>query len=145
MGVPPPTPPLQCVDFFLNIPFPSLSQVAEETLAEIDVWTEKLRPTATRLSILYFCISYMGLIDPMYQYSLEYFNTLAKSRLEKSEKSEDIDERIKIIIADVTENVYLNICRGVFEDHKMIFSFMIVGEMLRNPTHAEFLGKTPML
>ncbi|CAD7972922.1 unnamed protein product [Amoebophrya sp. A25] len=117
---------------------------AEETLSQIDVVTETLRPTATRLSMLYFCIAYMGLIDPMYQYSLEYFSALAKQRLQKSEQSEDVDKRIMIIIEDITRSVYNNICRGLFEDHKMIFSFMITGEVLRNPGHAEYMGRQPI-
>eukprot|EP00392_Amoebophrya_sp_AT5.2_P005332 g5341.t1 len=116
---------------------------AEETLTKIDVVTETLRPTATRLS-MYFCISYMGLIDPMYQYSLEYFAALVKGRLQKSEKSEDQAKRIHIIIEDVTRSVYNNICRGLFEDHKMIFSFMIACEILKDPTHASFMGRTPI-
>ncbi|CAD7935566.1 unnamed protein product [Amoebophrya sp. A120] len=117
---------------------------AEETLTKIDEVTETLRPTATRLSMLYFCISYMGLIDPMYQYSLEYFAALAKGRLQKSEQSEDVNKRIMIIIEDVTKSVYLNICRGLFEDHKMIFSFMIACEVLKNATHANYMGRTPI-
>ena len=49
---------------------------AEETEREIDVTREKYRPVAFRASILYFCITDLGLIDPMYQYSLQWFTNL---------------------------------------------------------------------
>jgi dynein heavy chain len=117
---------------------------AEIAMAEIERVTEALRPCALRASILYFCIAEMGAIDPMYQYSLEFFNTLFSGRLEKSEKSEDLQTRINIILEDVTRNVYLSICRGLFEDHKMIFSFMIIAKILRSTVHSEFMGKTPI-
>ncbi len=49
---------------------------AEETEAEIDNTREKYRPVAYRASLLYFAISDLANIDPMYQYSLPWFNAL---------------------------------------------------------------------
>ena len=49
---------------------------AEETEAEIDNTREKYRPVAYRASLLYFAISDLAGIDPMYQYSLPWFNAL---------------------------------------------------------------------
>lgn len=43
---------------------------------------------ARRGSVLYFVIADLALIDPMYQYSLEFFSRLFNRRLDKSEKSD---------------------------------------------------------
>jgi dynein heavy chain len=51
---------------------------AEETEAEIDSTREKYRPVAYRASLLYFAISDLAGIDPMYQYSLPWFNALVR-------------------------------------------------------------------
>jgi dynein heavy chain, axonemal len=83
----------------------------------------------------------MGLIDPMYQYSLDFYANLIRSRLAKSPKDEDVAKRILIIIEDITRSCYLNICRGLFEDHKMIFSFLICSQILRSQVHSDFINK----
>eukprot|EP00933_Yihiella_yeosuensis_P014688 TRINITY_DN13064_c0_g2_i1.p1 TRINITY_DN13064_c0_g2~~TRINITY_DN13064_c0_g2_i1.p1 ORF type:complete len:1259 (-),score=321.04 TRINITY_DN13064_c0_g2_i1:1184-4960(-) len=117
---------------------------ADKAMLEIDSVREQLRPVATRASIIYFVVADLANIDPMYQYSLEYFVTLFQNRLRDSEMHEDVDERIQILIRDFTEFIYLNICRGLFEDHKMLFSFLITIQILRNQVHAKFIKKVPV-
>lgn len=115
--------------------------VAEKAMLEIDEVSRILRPVATRASILYFVIADLGRIDPMYQYSLEYFVSLFQLRLRESEKHDDVMKRINILLDDITRFMYLNICRGLFEDHKMLFSFLVCVQILRNPSHTKYIGK----
>jgi dynein heavy chain len=44
----------------------------------ISVAREKYRALATRGSVLYFVVAQLIDIDPMYQYSLKYFNQVCK-------------------------------------------------------------------
>jgi dynein heavy chain len=120
------------------------TEIAEKAMIEINEVTETLRPVATRASILYFVIADLGRIDPMYQYSLEYFVGLFQNRLRESEKSDDVLKRITIILNDFTRFMYLNICRGLFEDHKMLFSFLVCVQILRVEVHAKYIKRTPI-
>jgi len=121
------------------------TDIAEKAMIEINEVTETLRPVATRASILYFVIADLGTIDPMYQYSLEYFVNLFQIRLRDSEKSDDVLKRITLINDDFTRFMYLNICRGLFEDHKMIFSFLVCVQILRMEKHARYIGREPIV
>jgi len=64
--------------------------------------------------VIYFVISDLAVVDPMYQYSLDFFMKLFKRRLEVTEKKDKLQERINLLIEDITESFYLNICRGLF-------------------------------
>lgn len=46
----------------------------EATEEKISVARERYRSVATRGSVLYFVVAQLAEIDPMYQYSLKYFN-----------------------------------------------------------------------
>lgn len=104
---------------------------AEKTNVIITEQRESYRPVACRGSILYFVIADLATIDPMYQYSLEFFTNLFNKRLDKSEKNEDKDKRITIIIDDITTSFYVNICRGLFEKDKLMYSFLNTTSILR--------------
>lgn len=56
------------------------------TTEEIDKAREEYRSVAKRGSVIYFVISDLSFIDPMYQYSLEFFVKLFKRRLELTPK-----------------------------------------------------------
>ena len=51
----------------------------EATEEKITVAREKYRSVATRGSVLYFVVANLAEIDPMYQFSLKYFNQASES------------------------------------------------------------------
>jgi len=90
---------------------------------------EDYRSVAVRGSIIYFVIADLAMADPMYQYSLSYFRDLFNRCIEQSEKAESIEERLEILSENITFWVYLNICRGLFEKHKLTFAFLIAANI----------------
>ena len=75
---------------------------AEQTAKMINENRESYRSVARRGSVLYFVVADLALVDPMYQYSLDFFTKLFNRRLDKAEKSEVLQDRLAILIADVT-------------------------------------------
>ena len=68
----------------------------------------------------------------MYQYSLVYIKGLFNKAIEMSQKKKDLQERLNILIDNITRTIYTNVSRGLFEAHKIIFSFLIITSINRN-------------
>ena len=105
---------------------------SEKTEKMIEETRQKYYCVAKRGSIIFFVIADMSLIDPMYQYSLSYFNKLFNSCIDKSEKQNQLKKRLNILQNNITFWIYSNICRGLFEKHKLIFSFLICSNIMLN-------------
>lgn len=121
---------------------------SEATEEKISVAREKYRSVATRGSVLYFVVGNLAEIDTMYQFSLKYFTQVGEPQpieylsiiliiiffivikifnnvIETSEKSDVLEDRLGILYREITLAVYLNVSRGLFERHKLVFSFML--------------------
>ena len=60
---------------------------AEQTEQEIDSTRSKYIPVAVRTQLLFFCTTDLSNIDPMYQYSLEWFIGIFLNAIASAEKS----------------------------------------------------------
>jgi len=98
---------------------------AEATTKEINDTREGYRVVSTRGSVIYFVVANLALVDPMYQYSLQYYKELFTQRLQKTEKKEKLKERLELLIIDITRSIYSNVCRGLFEKDKLLLAFMM--------------------
>ncbi|CDQ98597.1 unnamed protein product, partial [Oncorhynchus mykiss] len=106
--------------------------VAEETERDIDATRLEYVPVAVRTQILFFCVSDLSNVDPMYQYSLEWFLSIFMSGIANSERADTVEQRIISINEFFTFSLYSNVCRSLFEKHKLMFAFLLCARIMMN-------------
>lgn len=102
---------------------------SETTTIEINATREQYRVVATRGSVIYFVVAALNLVDPMYSYSMAFYQALVLQRLQRTEKCAELSDRLQLLLSDLTKSIYFNVCRGVFEKDKLLFAFMIAARI----------------
>lgn len=98
---------------------------AEKTEESITAQRETYRSLAARGAILFFVVTSLAEIDPMYQFSLRYFTQVFCSVIEEPAPKMKHHERLKYLLENETYAIYANISRGLFEKHKLLYSFLL--------------------
>ncbi|RNC31006.1 dynein heavy chain, partial [Trypanosoma cruzi] len=106
-------------------------EVSERTQKDIELARNRYRPVATRGAIIYTVISQLSGLDHMYQISLDFFKKLFVQSLQRTEKSDDVDKRIALLLPAMTLNFYSTVCRGLFEKDKLLFVVMMFVQIFR--------------
>lgn len=99
--------------------------LAELTTIDINKLREGYRSVAKRGAILFFVLADMAAVTSMYQYSLISYLEVFIYSLKKAIPDPTLIKRLKNIIIMLTKNVYEYGCVGIFEKHKLLYSFQI--------------------
>ncbi|XP_040015424.1 dynein heavy chain 1, axonemal [Xiphias gladius] len=105
---------------------------AEKTERDIDATRLEYVPVAVRTQILFFCVADLSTVDPMYQYSLEWFLGIFMAGIANSERADTVKKRITNINEFFTFSLFSNVCRSLFEKHKLMFAFLLCTRIMMN-------------
>jgi dynein heavy chain len=119
---------------------------AKKTALEIEATRESYKGVAKRGAILCFALFGLSEISDMYEYSLNSYMTVFMNALETSKKDNVLQARLKFITDKLTQLVYEFTCMGIFERHKLMFSFQMTtmimdGDDILNKEELDFFLK----
>ena len=100
-------------------------KIANKTEEEIDETRNGYKPVSVHSSVLFFCISELANIDPMYQFSLPWFINIYHKSIRECERRGGTSDRITDLNNHFTSVIYEHISRSLFQRHKLIFSLIL--------------------
>ncbi|CAG9821168.1 unnamed protein product [Phaedon cochleariae] len=106
--------------------------LAVETSKDIDKLRDGYRPVSKRGAVLFFVLSDMAGVNAMYQYSLSSYLEVFAYSLRKALPHTLLIRRLQNIINMLTKNVYDYGCTGIFEKHKLLYSFQMTAKLEQN-------------
>ena len=60
-----------------------------------------------------------------------FFKKLFKLAMETCEITHILEERLMLLNENITRTIFTQVCRGLFESHKKLFSFLICTSIKR--------------
>ncbi|VDD79742.1 unnamed protein product [Mesocestoides corti] len=122
---------------------------AKATEVEINAAREIYRPACERAAMLYFIMSDLNKINPIYQFSLKSFSFVFDSAMTKSGPSDEVETRVANIIDSITYCVYVYTSRGLFEKDKLLFTTQVAFQICQargevNPVELDYLLRSPV-
>ncbi|KAJ8963302.1 hypothetical protein NQ318_018771 [Aromia moschata] len=103
--------------------------LAGQTSKDIDRLRDGYRSVARRGAILFFVLSDMAGVNAMYQYSLSSYLEVFAYSLRKALPHTLLSKRLLNIINTLTKSVYDYGCTGIFEKHKLLYSFQMTSKL----------------
>lgn len=89
------------------------------------------RKLANHGMILFFCCQSLTKINKIYEYSLSWYNKMYLRAIEQAQKSTYVEQRIENVVDQLNLILYSNVCRGLYEKDKTIFSFLLAVAILK--------------
>ncbi|KAK3559476.1 hypothetical protein QTP86_013663 [Hemibagrus guttatus] len=121
---------------------------AKTAEAKITEARENYRPVSIRAALLFFILSDLNKINPIYQVSLKAFSKVFEEAIMQTEPADDVKQRVDNLNNEITYSIFMYTNRCLFERDKLTFIALIVFQILTknkeiNPSELDFLLRFP--
>lgn len=103
---------------------------SEAAAREVEAAAGAYRGAGARGAALYFVLSDLAALDPMYQFSLDAYARLFAASLKASPRPGGVAERVKAVNDHHTYAVYRYAARALFERHKLLLALHMAVRVL---------------
>lgn len=104
---------------------------SNETTLQIDAIRNIYRLAAQRASVLFFVLSDLNIINPMYRFSLKSFMIVFRRAIvQTSVSTKGLEERVSLLVDSITYQSFRYGMRGLFEKDRLIFTFHMIIRIL---------------
>jgi len=108
-------------------------------MKRINETRETFRSCGKMAAILFFVLDSLKNINPMYQFSLEWYTDLFQKSIEDSKDAIGMSQdRMKAIAKVHTLNVYKSACRSLFERHKLLLALQMCVKLQQGEPDNDF-------
>lgn len=111
---------------------------ARATTQQIDETRNIYRAAAKRAAILYFVLTDLSKINPIYKFSLKSFMGVFKQAIAVAPQDKRLERRVGHLVDSITLQTFLYTLRGLFEIDKLTFTSHMI---LRIMTAAQQISK----
>jgi dynein heavy chain len=105
---------------------------AKSVQANLSGIVEIYDPVAKHGATLFFVVADLNSIDPMYEFSLQWFSGLYLKAVRDSEKSKNIPIRVERLIQSLRRLLFGSICASLYESDKLLFVLLMAARLMSN-------------
>lgn len=97
---------------------------------KIHQFRENYRAVSSYATTLYSCLDHLRWINSMYRFSLDWFLRKYIISIEMANRSQHLHRRIAFLKTSILKHFYDSVCRSLYNKDKLLFSWIIVTEIL---------------
>ena len=104
-----------------------------KTEEKIEKNRQNYKPLAMLVSNMFLIIKDLYKLDPMYQFSLKWFENIVVKTIQATEKPhhKNPEKRVANLTDSILKSFYSQISRSIFVKHKQLFSFLLAATVLK--------------
>ncbi|XP_011865805.1 PREDICTED: dynein heavy chain 7, axonemal-like [Vollenhovia emeryi] len=106
-------------------------QEAAGAMAEdIDKFRDAYLQFADHCAGLFCTLTALSNLNHMYRFSFSWFIQLYITSIETSSRSVVLEKRLQFLKSSFMRNLHSSVCRSLFEEHKLLYSFLLCARVL---------------